>query len=412
MIRLEPRARLRIAACVGSVAAVSLLAACAAKSDAQPATRAAGAALTVGYVVVQPTRVPVTNQLSGRVGAYESSEVRPQVSGVIEKRLFTEGSLVRRGQPLYQIDPSLYRAAVQQAQANEQSAEANLTAAKALADRYRPLAAIHAVSQQDYDNAAAAAGQAKAAVAQTQAALNTARINLNFTTVPAAIAGRIGRSLSTVGALATTSQVGPLATIQQLDPMFVDIQQSSAEMLALRRGQAVGGQAPGSAAVRLILEDGSVYDQVGTVQFAEVVVDPTTGTVTLRARIANPAGVLLPGMFVRASFVQAVDTAAFLVPEAAVSRDPKGQASVYLVAPGDRATQRLVTADRTQGAFWVVTKGLYPGDRVITQGLANVQPGKALRPVLASTPQRIEPPSVGGGDQRGGQARTPGARAG
>ncbi|HEY0436457.1 MAG TPA: efflux RND transporter periplasmic adaptor subunit, partial [Phenylobacterium sp.] len=212
MIRLEPRARLRTAAGVGSVAALSLLAACAAKSGAQPAAHAAGAAVAVGYVVVQPTRVPVTNQLSGRVGAYESSEVRPQVSGVIEKRLFTEGSLVRRGQPLYQIDPSLYRAAVQQAQANEQSAEANLTAAQALADRYRPLAAMHAVSQQDYDNAAAAAGQAKAAVAQTQAALNTARINLNFTTVPAPIGGRIGRSLSTVGALATTSQAGPLTT--------------------------------------------------------------------------------------------------------------------------------------------------------------------------------------------------------
>ncbi|RAK58730.1 efflux transporter periplasmic adaptor subunit [Phenylobacterium hankyongense] len=405
-IRGDRRLRRRAAA-LGSVAALGLLAACGAKPSGQKG--GANAAVTVGYVVVQPTRIPMTNELSGRVGAYQSSDVRPQVSGLIEKRLFVEGSRVTRGQPLYEIDPSLYRAAVNQAQANVQSAQANLAAAQALADRYRPLAAIEAVSQQDYANAAAAAGQAKAAVAQTQAALDTARINLKFTTVPAPISGQIGRSLYTVGALVTTSQANPLATIQQLDPMFVDLQQSSGELLALRRSLASGGLSPGSAAVRLTLEDGSAYDQVGTVEFSEAVVDPSTGTVTLRARIANPRGVLLPGMFVRASFVQSVDAAAFLVPQPAVSRDPKGQATVYLVGPGDKAVQRTVTASRTQGAFWVVTQGLGPGDKVITQGLANVLPNKPLRPVPASAPERIQPPS---GHGHGAPGKGPAAGGG
>lgn len=344
-------------------------------------------------MIVQPTSVDLTNELTGRVVAYQSSEVRPQVAGVIQKRLFTEGSLVTRGQPLYQIDPSLYSAAVSQAEANVQSAEANLSAASALAARYKPLAAIEAVSQQDYVNAAAQAAQAKASVAQAHAALETARINLRFTTVPAPISGRIGRSLSTVGALVTTNQADPLTTIQQLDPMFVDIQQSSGALLALRRALAAGGLAPGSAAVTLTLEDGSTYDQTGSVEFSEVVVDESTGNVTLRARIANPKGVLLPGMFVRASFTQAVATDAFLVPQTAVSRDPKGTATVYVVGAGDKAEQRSITAERTDGANWVVSKGLKPGDKVITQGLANVQPGKALKAVPADTPQRIEAPA-------------------
>ena len=390
----------RRGAFLATLASVGVLAACGAKTDAHKG--AAGGPTSVGYVVVQPTRVDVTNVLTGRVVAYQSSEVRTQVSGVIEKRLFTEGSLVTRGQPLYQIDPSLYRAAVNQAEANVQSAEASLSAASALAERYKPLAAIEAVSQQDYVNAAAQAAQAKASVAQARAALETARINLRFTTVPAPISGRIGRSLSTVGALVTTSQANPLTTIQQLDPMFVDIQQSSGDLLALRRALAAGGLSPGSAAVKLTLEDGSTYGQVGAVEFSEAVVDESTGTVTLRARIANPKGVLLPGMFVRASFNQAVATSAYLVPQTAVARDPKGAASVYVVGAGDKAERRDITAERTQGAYWVVTTGLNPGDRVITQGLANVQPGKPLKPVPADTPQRIEAPAGKAGGQTKG----------
>jgi membrane fusion protein (multidrug efflux system) len=186
--------------------------------------------------------------------------------------------------------------------------------------------------------------------------------------------------------------------------MFVDIQQSSGELLALRRSLAAGGLAPGSAAVRLTLEDGSVYDQVGKVEFSEVVVDPTTGTVTLRAKFPNPRGVLLPGMFVRANFVQAVNTAAYLVPQVAVSRDPKGNATVYIVGPGAKAVQRSVVTGQSQGAFWVVTQGLSPGDKIITQGLANVQPNTPLRPVPANTPQRIQPPSGKAGQGKGASA--------
>lgn len=379
--------------------ALGLLAACGGKSDEKggPGGRNQNGPATVGFVVVQPSQVSLTKELTGRVVAYQSSEVRPQVAGVIQKRLFTEGSLVTQGQPLYQIDPSLYRAAVSQAEANLQSARANAVAAQAQADRYKPLAAIEAVSQQDYANAVAAAGQSRAAVAQAQAALETARINLRFTTVPAPISGRIGRSLVTVGALATTSQSDPLTTIQQLDPMFVDIQQSSGDLLALRRSLATQGVSAGSADVRLILEDGEAFDQTGRIEFSEAVVDPATGTVTLRARIPNPRGVLLPGMFVRARFVQAVDSRAFLVPQQAVSRDSRGLPIVYLVGPNNKAVRREITTSTTQDTYWVVTKGLNPGDKVITQGLANVQPDKDLKPVPASAPQTIQAPSGKGG---------------
>ena len=384
---------MRPTAALAMVALSSLLYGCGDRASAQKGPAGADAPTVVGYVVVEPTRVALTNQLSGRVGAYQSSEVRPQVSGIIQERLFVEGALVTRGQPLYQIDPSLYQAAVAQALANQQSAEATFTAAQEQVDRFTPLLQIDAVTRQDYANAVAAAGVAKAAVAQAQAALEMARINLRFTTVPAPISGRIGRSLSTVGALATSTQTDPLTTIQQLDPMFVDIQQSSADLLTLRRSLASGGLTPASAAVRLILEDGSLYDQVGTVEFSETQVDPATGTVTLRARFANPRGVLLPGMFVRASFAQAVDATAFLVPQAAVSRDPKGGASIFVVGPGERAVQRIVSADRTQGAFWVVSKGLERGDRVIVQGLGDLQPNRPVRPVPAAAPQRIQAPA-------------------
>ncbi|MDB5467412.1 MAG: efflux transporter periplasmic adaptor subunit [Phenylobacterium sp.] len=403
--RVDRTLRHKAATSWGSVAALSLLAACGAKPGAQKGAGGANAPVAVGYVVVQPTRVNLTTELVGRVGAYESSQVFPQVSGVIQKRLFVEGGLVKQGQPLYQIDPSLYQAAVNQAQANLLSAEANLAAAQALADRYRPLAAIEAVAQQDYANAVAAARMARAAVAMNRATLETARINLRHTTVPAPISGRIGASVSTVGALATTTQATPLTTIERLDTMFVDIQQSSGELLTLRKSLASGGFAPGSAAVRLILEDGSFYDQVGTVEFSSVTVDPTTGAVTLRARFPNPSGVLLPGMFVRASFVPAIDTQAYLVTQGAVERNPKGQASVYIVGPGNKAVQRLVMTRQNQGAFWVITQGLSPGDKVITQGLANVLPNTPLRPVPASNAQVIEPPaSKGGGQSKGASA--------
>lgn len=351
----------------------------------------------VGYVTLQPSAVPVVTELGGRVNAYQVSEVRPQVSGILQRRFFTEGSIVRQGQTLYQIDQSLYSAAVNEAQANLQSARANAEATKARADRYRPLAEAEAVAKQDYTDAAAQARQAAAQVAQTSAQLRTAQINLRFTNVPAPITGRIGRSLVTVGALVTSNQADPLAVIQRLDPIYVDIQQSSSELLALRRALAHGGAIPASANVRLKLGDGSEYAQTGTVEFSEVMVDENTGTVTVRARFPNPDGILLPGMFVRASFSQAVNTRAFLVPQQAVTRDARGQASVFIVGPGNKAVQRMITADRTDGTNWVVTSGLNVGDKVIVQNAVALQPNEAIKPVPAASPQRLEPPSRKGG---------------
>lgn len=350
---------------------------------------------TVGYVVVQPTSVPVMTELAGRTVAFQSSEVRPQVSGVIQRRYFTEGSIVKRGQPLYQIDPSLYRAAANEANANLASAQATAAAAKIRADRFRPLAEAEAVSKQDYTDAIATQRQAQASILQTRAQLDTARVNLRFTTVPAPITGRIGRSLFTVGALVSMSQTDPLATIQQLDPIFVDIQQSSAALLALRRALAGGGSVPARAEVKLRLEDGSDYGLTGSVEFSEAVVDTATGTVTLRARFANPDGLLLPGMFVRAGFAQSVDTNAFLLPQAAVARDPRGNATIYIVGPNNKSVQRTIKAERTLGAFWVVTDGVRAGDKVITQGTANLKPNGDIRPVPANSPQRIGPPQQG-----------------
>ncbi len=404
---------------LAAVAALFSLAACGGKSDGSSgnASGASGGKQAggrnqgppeVGFVVAQPTSAPLIAELSGRTAAFESSDVRPQVSGLIRRRFFTEGAQVRAGQPLYEIDPSLYRASVNQAQANLQSAQATSEAARIQEQRYAPLAQIQAVSKQDYTNAIATARQGRASVAQNRAALETARINLKFTTVPAPISGRIGRSLFTVGALVQASQTDPLAQIQRLDPMFVDIQQSAADLLTLRREMASGGMMPTRAQVRLTLPDGSDYPFTGSVEFTEVVVSADTGTVTLRARFPNAQGILLPGMFVRTRFNQAIDANVFLVPQPAVSRDAKGNATVLLVGPGNKAVQREIKADRTQGEYWVVTDGLSAGDRVITQGTAKAQPGQPIKPVAATAPQRLEPPRQGqngAGGKAAGQSR-------
>ncbi|WP_157219064.1 efflux RND transporter periplasmic adaptor subunit [Flavisphingomonas formosensis] len=349
-----------------------------------------------GFVVLKAETVPIYVELSGRTAAYETSEVRPQVSGLIQARLFTEGSIVKAGQTLYRIDPSLYKAAVDQADANLASALANRESTQAKADRYRPLAQIEAVSKQDYTDAAAAAKQAVASVAQNRATLETARINLRFTRVPAPITGRIGRSLFTTGALVTANQADPLTTIQRLDPIYVDIQQSSAELLALRRSLASGGVVPSAATVKLTLEDGSTYPLAGTVEFAEAMVDPNTGSVTLRARFPNPSGLLLPGMYVRARLSQATSRSAILVPQRGLSRDAKGNATVMVVGAGNKAELRTVTAGQTVGDAWLVTSGLNPGDKVIVEGLGKVRAGQAIRPVPAGSPPQTTPPAGGG----------------
>ncbi len=342
----------------------------------------------VGYRVMRPTTVALTAELPGRISAFQTAEVRPQITGLIQRRLFTEGSYVRAGQPLYQIDSSIYRAAASQAEANLASARANEAAAAARADRYRPLAVEQAISQQDYTDALAAARVARAAINQTTAALSAARTNLRFTTVPAPISGRIGRSLSTEGALVTSNQVGPLAVISVLDPVYVDLQQSAGDLLRLRKLLAAGSSAaPLSAEVRLKLDGGSDYGITGRVEFSEVTSDPATGTVTLRARFANPQGLLLPGMFVRATFAQASQAGAFLVPQVALSRDAKGVAQVFVVGPDNKAVRRPVTTERTQGDAWVVTDGLKDGDRVITQGVGKVKPGQPVKPVAENAPE-------------------------
>ncbi|MEG3174678.1 efflux RND transporter periplasmic adaptor subunit [Sphingomonas sp. RB3P16] len=388
---------LRAVGLLGSAALV--LGGCGASTKTKSGRGADKGPPEVGYIVIQPSSVPIVTELAGRTAAYQSSEVRPQVSGLIRRRFFTEGSLVQKGQPLYQIDPRLYRASANEASANVASAAANAEATRVKAERYKPLAEMQAVAKQDYTDAAAAARQAAAAVRQSKAALDTAQINLRFTTVPAPITGRIGRTLFTEGALVTASQTDPLATIQRLDPIYVDIQEASADLLRLRRALASGGAVATRADVRLKLEDGTDYGLVGDVAFSEVVVDTATGTVTLRARFPNPQGLLLPGMFVRARFAQSINPNAFLVPQQAVSRDAKGNATVYVVAPdgkgGYKATQKSVTATTTQGTSWIVTAGLNPGDKIITQGVGKVKVNQTIKPVSADTPQTIKSPKSG-----------------
>ena len=354
-----------------------------------------GGTPTVGYVIVQQGSAPLQQELPGRVAAYQVSDVRPQVSGVILKRLFREGSIVRQGQTLYQIDPSIYAAQQAQASANLQSARANAVAARTKAQRYAPLAKMQAISQQDYTDAVAQARQADASVAQNSASLRAAQVNMRFTRVPAPISGRISLSNVTEGALVTANQTNALATITRLDPVFVDIQQSAAALLGLRQALAHGGAVPTQAQVRLKLPDGSMYGYTGTVEFSEVIVDQGTGTVTVRARFPNPQSILLPGMFVTAEFAQAVQTAAILVPQQAISRDPQGNATLFVVGPGNRAVQRTVQADRTQGTDWVVTGGLAPGEKVITQGTANLKDGAQIKPVPQSAPQKVKVPPPG-----------------
>lgn len=360
-----------------------------------------------GYVVLTTQSAPLDIELAGRVTAFEIADVRPQVNGVIRARKFVEGSTVRQGQTLYEIDPSLYEAAVAQARAAVSGAEATHATAEAKAARYKPLAEIEAVSKQDYSDAQALSRQTANQIIQAKANLQTAEINLRFTRVPAPISGRIGRSLVTTGALVTNGQATALATIERLDPIYVDMQQSSADIVALRRALSSGGMAPAEATVSLTLEDGSVYAHSGKIEFSEAIVDPTTGAVTLRARFPNPQGLLLPGMFVRAKVVQAVAPNAILVPQQAVSRSPTGEASVLVLSADNHAVQRAIKADRTVGSSWLVTQGLSPGEKVISEGLARVRPGMLVRPVPAGSPDR---PRSGGrgapGSMTGGQGRS------
>jgi membrane fusion protein (multidrug efflux system) len=355
-----------------------------------------------GFVVLRAQPQPLTTELPGRTSPLAISEVRPQVNGIVLERLFTEGSTVKKGQPLYQIDPAPYRATLDNAKAQLANVEANLTTVKLKAQRYGDLVKIKAVSQQDYDDAEAAAGQAAASVQQARAAVRTAEINLGYTEIKAPISGRIGVSTITQGALATSGQTNALTTIQTLDPIYVDVTQSTAELLRLERDIRTGQaqkDAPLSAKVKLMLEDGSTYPLDGKLQFTDVTVDPSSGAVTIRAVFPNPRGTLLPGMFVRAVITQAVAPDAILVPQQAVSRDPKGGATVLVVNGQNKAELRPIQTGQAAGANWIVVKGLQPGEKVITEGLQRIQSGATVRPVPAgSAPSRpAGPPRQGGG---------------
>ena len=343
----------------------------------------------VGVVVVHYTSALLTSDLPARTSPYEQADVRPQVNGIVKSRLFVEGGNVKAGQPLYQIDSAPYQAAYDSARAALANAEASLATTRAKAERYASLLSQNAIAKQDRDDAQAAYKQAEANVLQQNANVESARINLNYTTITAPISGRIGRSLVTVGALVTANQTSPLATIQRLDPIYVDISQSTADLLALKKQIAAGqvsGNTPATARVTLTLEDGSKYPLEGKLQFSETSVDENTGAVVLRAEFPNPSGMLLPGMYVRAHIVEGVDTRAILAPQQGVSRDEKGEPTALVVDAHDIARLRILTAPRAIGSNWLVTAGLAPGDRLIVQGLQSVQPGKPVHAVTILLP--------------------------
>jgi membrane fusion protein (multidrug efflux system) len=343
----------------------------------------------VSVVTVQAQAVPITTELPGRVTGYRTADVRPQVNGIILKRLFVEGVDVKAGQQLYQIDPAPY-------QATYDSAVAADASARALSERYKPLVEANAVSKQDYDNAVASHLQA-------QAAVETARINLIYTRVLSPITGRIGRSLITEGALVTANQASVLATVQQLDPVYVDVTQPTTTLLRLQREAAAGllkQNEAGKAQVRVRLEDGSDYAHPGTMEFSEVTVDEGTGSVTLRALMPNPERLLLPGMFVREEIQEGVRQGAVLAPQQGISHDQKGEPNALVVGADNTVELRTLKTDRAVGDQWLVTSGLKPGDRVIVEGIQLAKPGAKV------VPEEYRPP-----DEKTAQSPAPTSQA-
>ena len=363
-----------------SLLAVAALTAACGKPQAGPPQGPA----EVGTVTVATEKVVLTTELPGRTSPFLVAEVRPQVNGLIRERAFEEGSDVKAGTLLYQIDPAPYQAAYDQAKAALAMAEAHVPAARSRAERLKGLVAIRAAGQQDADDAAAAALQAEASVAAAKAAVESARVNLSYTPIRAPIPGRTGKSTVTVGALVTAYQPVPLATVQQLDPIYVDVTQSSAELLRLRRGFKSGNLTQNGSSwskVRLVLEDGTPYTAEGKLKFRDVTVEPTTGSVTLRMVFPNPDHVLLPGMFVRAIVEEGVNPEAILVPQQGVTRDQKGSPYALVVGEDGKVEQRMLTLDRTVGDRWLVSKGLVAGDRVIVEGLQRIRPGADVKAV-------------------------------
>ncbi|HEY9073184.1 MAG TPA: efflux RND transporter periplasmic adaptor subunit [Desulfobaccales bacterium] len=344
----------------------------------------------VATVTIEPQQVELTTELPGRTSPYLVAEIRPQVNGIIKKRLFREGSDVKAGQLLYQIDPAPFQVALDSAKASLGKAEANLPSIRLKAQRYQELLVDKAVSRQDSDDAAAAMGQAQAEIEYWKAAVEAARINLGYTRVTAPISGRIGRSSVTDGALVTAYQPTTLATIQQLDPIYVDVTQSSAELLRLKRNLEAGRLSANGAngkKVRILLEDGTPYPLEGILQFRDVTVDQATGSFTLRIVIPNPKHLLLPGMFVRAAVQEGIAPQAIMVPQQGVSRTPKGDPVALVVDEAGKVQQRQLTLNRAIGDQWLVASGLSAGDRVIVEGMLNIRPGAAVKAVAWEGPK-------------------------
>jgi membrane fusion protein, multidrug efflux system len=374
------------------LASLALTAACSHKSAPPPPPPPDVAVLTLR---AQP--VVIVTELPARMTAFRVAEVRPQVNGVILKRLFVEGSQVKAGQQLYQIDPAPFQASYESARAALERAQAAATSSRLLAQRYKPLSEARAVSQQDYDNAVASQDQAAADVASAKAALETARINLAYTKMFAPISGRTGRSSVTEGALVGANQANALVVIQQLDPIYADATQASTVLLRLQREFSQGrlkkvGDAQAEA--KLILEDNSPYPLTGKLQFTEVTVDPGTGSVTLRSVFPNPQDILLPGMFVRERLEEGVNEKGLLVPQRAVGHNDRGEATVTVVGDDNKAAVRVVKTERAIGDQWLVSSGVAPGDKVIMIGIQWVRPGGVVRPHEV-TPDELKPAAAG-----------------
>ncbi|MCE5242111.1 MAG: efflux RND transporter periplasmic adaptor subunit [Syntrophobacteraceae bacterium] len=340
----------------------------------------------VATVVVEQQKVQLSTDLPGRTSPHLVAEIRPQVNGIIQKRLFKEGSDVKAGALLYQIDPAPFQAAYDSAKASLAKAQANLPSVQSRASRYKELLADKAVSRQDFDDAAAAMQQAQAEIEFWKAQVEAAHINLGYTRVTAPISGRIGKSTVTDGALVTAYQPLALATIQQLDPIYVDVTQSSAELLRLRRNMETGqlsADRKNGKAVRILLEDGTDYPEEGVLQFADVTVDASTGSFNVRIIVPNPKSLLLPGMFVRAVVQEGIAEQAILVPQQGVSRNAKGEATALIVDEKETVQQRMLTLNRAIGNQWLVASGLCPGDRLVVEGMMNVRPGATVKTVAA-----------------------------
>jgi len=336
----------------------------------------------VGVVTLKSAPLTVTTDLPGRTSSFRIAEVRPQVSGIILKRNFVEGSDIKAGESLYQIDPATYQAAYDSAKGDLMQAQANAQIAALTVKRYKPLLGTKYISQQDYDTAVATGNQTAAAVQVAKASVETARINLAYTKVTSPISGRIGKSSVTEGALVQSAQTTALATVQQLDPIYVDVTQSSDDFMRLRSELNSGKlqQVDGKAQVKLLLQNGSEFAQTGTLEFSDVTVDETTGSITLRAVFPNPDHALLPGMFVRARLDEGTNPSALLVPQQAVTRTPTGQATALVVGANNKVELRNLTTDQAIGDKWLVTAGLQEGDKVITVGVQRAKPGVQVTP--------------------------------